>query len=153
MSDQVTVTEQPITTIDGYSMSNKGREYNWGIIMKISTIKENDKGIAIIYSNEILITDVQSALDFMMTVQYETGCNRMILNKSAICEDFFHLSTRLAGEILQKFITYHVKIAIVGDFSNYTSKSLKDFIYESNKGKDIFFLPDEKQAIEKLSMN
>lgn len=122
------------------------------IIMKISTIKENDKGIAIIHSNEILITDVQSALDFMMTVQYETGCDRMILNKSAICEDFFHLSTRLAGEILQKFITYHVKIAIVGDFSNYTSKSLKDFIYESNKGKDMFFLPDEKQAIEKLSM-
>jgi hypothetical protein len=46
-----------------------------------------------------------------------------------------------------------VKIAIIGDFSVYTSKSLKDFIYESNKGRDIFFLPDEKQAIEKLSMN
>ena len=64
----------------------------------------------------------------------------------------FHLSTKLAGEILQKFINYHVKIAIVGDFSAYTSKSLKDFIYESNNGKDIFFLPDEKKAIDKLSL-
>jgi hypothetical protein len=91
-------------------------------------------------------------LDFIATIQYETGCNNIILNKSAICEDFFDLSTRLAGEILQKFINYHVKIAIIGDFSIYTSKSLKDFIYESNKGKNIFFLPDEKQAIEKLSM-
>jgi len=40
--------------------------------MEINTIKENDKGIAIIQSNEILIKDVHSALDFMMTVQYET---------------------------------------------------------------------------------
>ena len=45
-----------------------------------------------------------------------------------------------------------MKIAIVGDFSEYTSKSLKDFIYESNNGKDIFFLPDEKKAIDKLSL-
>ena len=95
---------------------------------------------------------MQSALDFIATVGFETGCNRIILNKSAICNDFFDLSTRLAGEILQKFINYNIKIAIVGDFSVYTSKSLKDFIYESNKGKDIFFLPNEKQAIEKLSM-
>ncbi|CRK84881.1 DUF4180 domain-containing protein [Neobacillus massiliamazoniensis] len=120
--------------------------------MKINTVKQNNIEIAVISSSELLIKDVQSALDFMATVQYETGCDRIILNKSAICEDFFHLSTKLAGEILQKFINYHVKIAIVGDFSVYSSKSLKDFIYESNKGKDIFFFSDEKQAIEKLSL-
>jgi len=62
------------------------------------------------------------------------------------------LEAIVAGDILQKFITYQVKIAILGDFSVYTSKSLKDFIYESNNGKDIFFLPDEKQAIKKLSI-
>ncbi|MGI6449453.1 MAG: DUF4180 domain-containing protein [Desulfitobacteriia bacterium] len=119
--------------------------------MKIKTITEKDKGIAIIHSEEVLLTDVQSALDFMMTVQYETGYNRIILNKAALCEDFFNLSTKLAGEVLQKFINYDVKLAIVGDFSEYTSKSLRDFIYECNRGKDIFFLPDEKQAIERLS--
>ena len=121
--------------------------------MKVNTIKENDKGIAIVHSNEIIISDVQSALDFMMTVQYETGYNRIILNKAAICEDFFHLSTKLAGEILQKFVTYDVRIAIIGDFSIYSSQSLKDFIYECNKGKDIFFLTDQNQAIEKLTVN
>lgn len=120
--------------------------------MKVTTIKENNIMIAVISSSELLITDVQSTLDLMATVNYETGCNRIILNKSAICEDFFNLKTKLTGEILQKFINYHVKIAIVGDFSIYASKSLKDFIYESNKGKDIFFLPTEKQAVEKLSI-
>ena len=44
----------------------------------------------------------------------------------------------MAGEILQKFINYHVKIAIYGDYSVYTSKPLRDFIYESNHGKDVF---------------
>ena len=118
--------------------------------MKITTIKENGVGIAVVSSNEVIITDVQSSLDFIATVNYEVGCERIILSKSAICEEFFNLKTRLAGEILQKFINYHTKIAIVGDFSVYTSKSLKDFIYESNKGKDIFFLSNEKQAVDKL---
>ena len=120
--------------------------------MKVNTIKDNNIEIAVVNSSDILIIDVQSALDFIATVGFETGCYRIILNKSSICEDFFNLKTKLAGEILQKFVNYHIKIAIVGDFSTYTSKSLKDFIYESNKGKDIFFLPDEKQAIEKLSL-
>ena len=120
--------------------------------MEINIIKENNIEIAVVSSKEILITDVQSALDFMATVRYDTGCDRIILNKSAICEAFFDLSTKIAGEILQKFINYYVKIAIIGDFSEYISESLKAFIYESNNGKDIFFLPNEKKAIEKLSL-
>lgn len=119
--------------------------------MNITKIKKNNVEIAIINSDEILINDVQSALDLIATVSYETRCDHMILNKSAICEEFFNLSTRLAGEVLQKFINYKMKIAIVGDFSVYTSKSLKDFIYESNKGNAIFFITNEEEAIQKLS--
>lgn len=120
--------------------------------METTIIKENNIEIAVVNSNDIMITDVQSSLDFMATVNYEAGCDYIILNKSAICEDFFNLRTGLAGDILQKFVNYHIKIAIVGDFSVYSSKSLKDFIYESNKGKHIFFLSNEKLAVEKLSM-
>jgi len=121
-----------------------------GLSMQISVIKENNIEIAIVKSEDILIKDVQSALDLIATVDYETGCSRIIINKASICEEFFDLSTKIAGEILQKFINYRRKIAVIGDFSVYSSKSLKDFIYECNKGKDIFFLPDEKQAVEKL---
>ena len=121
--------------------------------MNIDKIKKNDVEIAIINSSEILIMDVQSALDIMATVSFEVGCDRIILNKSVICDDFFHLRTGLAGEILQKFINYKMKIAIIGDFSVYSSKSLKDFNYEINKGTDIFFLSNIKQAVEKLSIS
>jgi hypothetical protein len=121
------------------------------IVMEIYTVNYYDKSIAVITSNETLLSDVQSAVDFMMTVQHETGCNHIVINKSIISEDFFQLTTKLAGEILQKFINYNVKLAIVGDFSVYRSKSLKNFIWESNMGKDIFFVSDEKQAIAMLS--
>lgn len=86
-----------------------------------------------------------------MTIKYETQTNLIAIDKNAVCEDFFILSTRLAGEILQKFINYQAKIAIFGDYSKYTSKPLKDFIYESNKGKDIFLVGDKDEAVEKLA--
>lgn len=121
--------------------------------MNINIIQENRFSIAIVNSDEVLITDIQSALDLMATVRYETGSDRIILNKSTIVEEFFDLKTRLAGEILQKFVNYNVKVAIIGDFSIYSSKSLKDFIYECNKGKHIFFVPNEKQAVAKLSID
>lgn len=107
--------------------------------------------IAIIKSEEIVIKDVQSAIDFVMTIKYETNCNKIVLNKEAIVEEFFILSTGLAGEILQKFINYQVKFAVCGDYSKYTSKPLRDFIYESNNGKDIFFAENEDEAIRMLT--
>ena len=107
--------------------------------------------IAVVNSNELIIKDVQTAIDFIMSIKYETNCNKIALNKSAVVEDFFILSKGLAGEILQKFINYQTKFAIYGDYSKYTSKPLKDFIYESNKGKDIFFVSNEDESIEMLS--
>lgn len=107
--------------------------------------------IVVVKSEDVVIRDVQSAIDFIMTIKYETNCNKIALNKEAVVEDFFILSKGLAGEILQKFINYQTKFAIYGDYSKYTSKPLKDFIYESNNGKDVFFVENESEAIDKLS--
>lgn len=118
--------------------------------MKIEIVRKNNMEIAVVNSRELLITDTSSALDLVMTVRYETGCTNIAVNKEAVTEDFFVLSTCLAGEILQKFINYGVRFAIYGDFSKYTSKPLKDLMYESNKGKDIYFQPDAALAVDKL---
>ncbi len=118
--------------------------------MKTEIIRKNNIDAAVINSDELLIKDAQSALDFIMTVKYETGCTNIAINKEAVINDFFILSTCLAGEILQKFINYGIRLAIYGDFSKYTSKPLKDFMYESNKGKDIYFQPNASLAVEKL---
>lgn len=119
--------------------------------MKTEVIKKNNIKVAVVSSDELLIADVQSALDLIMTVKYETDCTNIAINKEAVVKDFFVLSTCLAGEILQKFINYGVRFAIYGDFSEYTSKPLRDFMYESNKGKDIYFQPDASLAVDKLT--
>lgn len=119
--------------------------------MEKKILSVNGINIAIVRSGEPIITDAQSALDLMATIQYCDECDRIIINKQAVTEDFFRLSTGIAGEILQKFINYSKKIAITGDFSEYKSKPLKDFIYECNNGNDIFFLADEQTAIDRLS--
>ncbi|GFI68676.1 hypothetical protein IMSAG249_00493 [Lachnospiraceae bacterium] len=119
--------------------------------MNIEHIKNNGTDIAVISSKEKLITDTQSALDLAMTVKYETGATDIVIDKSAVCEEFFVLSSGMAGEILQKFINYHVRIAVYGDYSKYTSKPLKDFIYESNNGSDFFFVSTKEEAVQKLT--
>ena len=110
------------------------------------------KGIvaAVLSENEV-IADVDSALDLLMSAKYEAGAECIVVDKKQIAEDFFVLSTGLAGEILQKYINYGRKLAIYGDFSHYTSKPLKDFIRESNKGKDFFFAATKDEAVKKLT--
>ena len=120
-------------------------------MMKIERLKDLAMDIAVVSSDEKVIVDVQSALDLVMSVKYETGTSRIVLDKNLICEEFFILSTGVAGEILQKFINYRVKAAIYGDYSRYTSKPLRDFIYESNNGHDFFFVSTKEEAVQKLT--
>lgn len=99
----------------------------------------------------LLLHDLQSALDLIGNAWAEGECTRLVLLKEDISEDFFDLKTRIAGEILQKFVNYGFRIAIVGEFTQYSSKSLKDFIYESNRGRAINFTDTLENAIAALS--
>lgn len=119
--------------------------------MNIQKICHKNVDIALITGNEMCITDVSSAMDLMMDAKYQAGAARLAIDKTVVSDAFFILSTGMAGEILQKFINYHVKAAFYGDYTHYTSKPLRDFIYESNQGKDFFFVATQEEALEKLS--
>ena len=113
-------------------------------------VVKNNIEVVIIEQNEMNIKQATSAIDAIMDIKYQTNWSNIVIDKKCIAEDFFQLSTGLAGEIFQKLTNYHIRLAIFGDFSMYTSKALKDFIYESNKGKDFFFVETQQQAVEKL---
>ena len=119
--------------------------------MRIEYIKENGVTIAVVTGEEKVVTDAASALELAMSAKYETGADRLAIDKRVIAEDFFILSTGMAGEILQKFINYHVKAAIWGDYTRYADKPLKDFICQSNKGGDFFFVETKEEAVRKLA--
>lgn len=111
---------------------------------------ENHQNYTIVRAQEVVISDVSSALELLMNADYQAGCKNIVVDKALICEDFFLLSTRLAGEILQKFVNYGGRLSIYGDFTRYDSKALHDFIYESNKGKTVFFSAGEEEAVKRL---
>lgn len=119
--------------------------------MKFEKVDCGSKTAAIVLSDSKVITDVNSALDLLMSAKYEADTKYIIMDKKLIVEDFFILSSGLAGEIIQKYVNYGGKIAIYGDYSHYTSKPLKDFIYESNNGKDVFFVATKEEAIQKIT--
>lgn len=118
--------------------------------MKVQVNEKGNSKVAIIESSEVIINGVQDALDVMATVRHMYDCDKMVISKAAVSESFFDLKTGLAGEILQKYVNYNMKVAVVGNFADYASKSLKDFIYESNQGSQAFFLDNEKEAVARL---
>lgn len=117
--------------------------------MEITIDHKNDSKIAMISSEGIVIKNVNDALDLMADVKYK-GYDKMLLRKEQIIDDFFDLKSGLAGEILQKFTTYQMRVAIVGEFAGYNSKSLNDFIYECNQGDKILFKKTEAEALSEL---
>ena len=121
--------------------------------MKIYNINKNNKDISVIESEDILIKDVNSGLDFAMEVSSMTGINNIIVNIEAINSVLFDLKNKILGELLQKYINYNIKFAVIGNFSKFNSKALNDFIYESNKGRDFFFVEDIDTAVEKMTGN
>ncbi len=119
--------------------------------MTFHTVTKNDMICAVVESDTPVITDVASAMDVLLSAKYEAGTKNIVVDKKLIAGDFFILSRGLAGEVLQKYVNYGGRIGIYGDFSHYTSKPLRDFIYESNKGKDVFFAATEADAVDMLT--
>jgi hypothetical protein len=86
-------------------------------------------GIVEIIDNKVLIKEA----DDVFGLFFINNCSSIIIKKENIIDAFFDLKTGIAGDILQKFSNYGMRMAITGDFCNVKSKSLHDFIYESNK--------------------
>ena len=57
--------------------------------MNIEKITQNGKTVAVITSDGKVLTNVQSALDLIMTAKYEVGTNLIVIDKNTVAEDFF----------------------------------------------------------------
>lgn len=118
--------------------------------MIIETHHIHQTKVAEVISDSITIQTAEDALDLMGNLYYQ-GFDRIVLHANQLTPNFFDLTNGLAGEILQKFSNYHVRLAIVGDFSSYTSKSIRDFIRESNRRGHVVFVETVDDALVKLA--
>ena len=115
--------------------------------MNIEITQHQNQSIAEVTGT--FIQNPQEALELLINCAYQ-GAEKIIIHAHQLIPDFFDLKTGIAGEILQKVSTYQLRLAIVGDFSQYTSKSLQDFIFESNKMGRVSFVASVEEAKTKL---
>lgn len=118
--------------------------------MKIKTHNIQKERIAEITSDEIVIGSIEDGVGLLGNLYYQ-DYDKIIIYEKNITPVFFDLKTKIAGEILQKFSNYRVRLAIIGDFTKYDSNSLRDFIFESNKNKQINFVNSLSEALDRLS--
>lgn len=109
--------------------------------MEIKTHNIEDTKVAEIITDKVILRSTEDGLDLLGNLYYQ-GFDKIIIHEKNITPEFFDLKTKIAGEILQKFAQYQMPLIIVGDFSKYESKSLNDFIFESNKSQQINFIKD-----------
>lgn len=117
--------------------------------MNIEIVTVNGIEIAHIKAEGVIIANAQDALEIIANCN-DQGAENIIVQEQHLGEAFFDLKTGVAGDVLQKFSNYRSKLAIVGEFSQYESKSLRDFIYESNKAGRINFVATVEEATDKL---
>ena len=76
----------------------------------------------------------------------------VIISVERLSDEFFQLKTRVAGEILQKFVTYRKRVVILGEISKHLngSSALRDFVRECNSGFQVWFLTSVTELEQKL---
>ena len=109
--------------------------------------QSNGKDIVALRESGVVIRNAQEFLDIIMNLPSD----RVIIYKENIQEEFFDLRSGLAGEILQKAVNHSRQLGIVGDLSKYPSRSLKAFVYESNKSDNVIFTDTLDEALQRLS--
>jgi hypothetical protein len=105
--------------------------------------------IAELRPGAVTIGSADEIVDILGNASY-VNCTKVIIHSESFASGFFDLRTGLAGEILQKFSNYRMRLAIVGDFTRLKSHNWRYFIRESNRGKTVCFMPTVQDAISAL---
>lgn len=118
--------------------------------MDIQIITHAGVTIAEVHADACPIADVQSALDLLADAHHQ-GAQHLLLQEHHFAPAFYDLRSGLAGEILQKFINYNMRLTVTGDFAKYSSKSLHALFVECNRGRDFAFCADRTAALDRLA--
>jgi hypothetical protein len=92
--------------------------------------------------------DTPRAVNDIIGEAFSRRANAVILPESVLDSAFFALRTGLAGEILEKFANYGLRVAITGDISRYLAESeaLRNFVGGADHDGQVFFVPDAEAA-------
>ena len=89
-------------------------------------------------------------LNEVFEICLSNGLDKILLREENMPKSFFDLSTRIAGEFIQKLKIYQIKTAIlIKDIEN-KSEYFEDMLTEENAKGDIGFFLSEMDAVNWL---
>ncbi|MEV5432436.1 DUF4180 domain-containing protein [Streptomyces sp. NPDC052701] len=111
---------------------------------KLPDLLQERRGVQVLMcdpAGPTVVTE-QDALDLIGSALFDAEI--VAVPVSRLDEKFFSLGTRIAGEIMQKFVNYRMRLAVIGDISRHmeASSALRALVHESNAASHIWFLPD-----------
>jgi hypothetical protein len=116
------------------------------------TVKAIGDARVLFYANEGQRLGTESDAVSLVNDAFNEQATVVAVPTTRFDDMFFHLSTRIAGEFIQKVANYRIILAILGDISEHTktSPALRDFVFESNRRDVVWFLPDADSLTARL---
>jgi hypothetical protein len=103
-------------------------------------------------ANEKQLRNYNEAVE-LIGKAFENHASLIVVPAECLDDDFFRLSTRIAGELIQKVVQYRQRLVIVGDISRHLTESsaLRAFVLEANRGKEVWFLATREELDQRLA--
>ena len=103
-------------------------------------------------ANEKQLRNYNEAVE-LIGKAFENRASVIVTPAECLDDEFFRLSTRIAGELIQKIVQYRLRLVIVGDISRHLAESsaLRAFVLEANRGKDVWFLATREELDDRLA--
>lgn len=92
------------------------------------------------------------AVNDLLGDAFSVDAEVIVVPVSRLAPDFFELRSGIAGDIFQKMQNYHRRLVVLGDIAAEVaaSKSLHDFVYETNRVGNHLFVPDREALLARL---
>ncbi len=88
-----------------------------------------------------------SEINYLLEVCFGENCDNLALYPENLTASFFDLSSREAGEILQKLRQYSIRTAIIVDLTKHAhSQYFAEMAYEENKRGFCYFCATIEEA-------
>lgn len=97
--------------------------------------------------------DIREPGDIVHALNAGMVSGGLLLDESQLGEKFFDLRTGLAGELLQKFTKYRVRLAIVVEDAAAYGSRFNELVYEHRTHAAVRFFDTEQQARRWLTYN
>ena len=91
-----------------------------------------------------------AAINDLLSLCYEHDTNNMLLYSTNLPESFFDISSKVAGDFMQKMTNYRVRAAIVLSEDTKTSKLFGQMASDTNRLGSVRFFEDRDSAVEWL---